>query len=337
MTYAGARGMTEQQMAQTLHFNLTPDKLHPAFATLESKLDLVQQKGSVQLATANSLWPQIGFSFLPDYLALCQKDYGATITPVDYQENTEAARKTINDWVEAKTNQKIVELLKPNMLNSSNRLVLVNAVYLKANWFRQFEDRLTKNEPFHVTLKNVKSAPLMQQSGNFRYAEAAGLQILELPYAGRDLSMLILLPRTMDGIGDLEVQLTAQNVASWTTNLQGKSVIVFLPKFKVTSEFSMAKTLAALGMSDAFNPDRADFSGMDGRKDLFVSAVVHKAFVAVNEAGTEAAAATAVSMMGGGAPHPMPMFRADHPFLFLIRDNSSGSILFLGRVTDPTK
>ncbi len=338
MTYGGARGETEKQMAQTLHFNLPTGKLHTAFAALTANLGTVLQKGQVKLAVANSLWPQKGTIFLPDYLALCQNDYSASITPVDYQK-TEAARKTINDWVEAKTTGKIVELLKSGAIFSSTRLVLVNAIYFKGNWANQFKTDFTENEAFHVSSEMAVAAPLMRQTGDFRYAESPSLQVLELPYMGGDLSMLVLLPRTVDGLGNLEAELTTQNLTSWIANLQNQKLAVFLPKFKSTSEFSLAGTLAALGMSDAFS-SQADFSGMDGQKDLFFSDVIHKAFVEVNEEGTEAAAATAVVMFGSGAPQnsqPVSVFRADHPFLFLIRDNRNGSVLFLGRVTDPTK
>ena len=339
MTCGGARGETAKQMAQTLHFNLPADKLHPAFAALEATVSAVQQKGPVKLAVANSLWPQEGFAFLPDYLALCRKCYSTSITPVDYAGHTEAGRKTINDWVEARTNRKIVELLKPGMIGSSTRLVLVNGIYFKGNWASQFKAELTESEPFHVSAERSTGAPLMRQTGDFRYAESPGLQVLELPYVGGDLSTLLLLPRKVDGLGNLEAELTTQNLTSWTANLQSHKVEVFLPKFKLTSEFSLKGTLAALGMSDAFS-GRADFSGMDGRKELFFSDVIHKAFVEVNEEGTEAAAATAIVMLGSAAPsnpRPIPVFRADHPFLFLIRDHRNGSILFLGRVTDPTQ
>ena len=339
MTCDGARGETEKQMAQTLHFNLPPDKLHPAFAAMERALNEVQQKGQVKLAVANSLWPQVGYEFLPDYLALCREYYSTSITPVDYKGHAEAARKTINDWVEAKTNRKIVELLKPGMVGGSTRLVLVNAIYFKGNWASQFEAKRTENGPFHVPLGKSISAPLMRQTRYFFYAESPGLQVLELPYAGNDLSMLVLLPSKVDGLGDLEAELTAKNLTAWTANLESHEVQVLLPKFKSTSEFRLAGTLASLGMSDSFS-GQADFSGMDGRKDLFISDVIHKAFVEVNEMGTEAAAATAVVMLAGAAPSDprfIPVFRADHPFLFLIRDNHNGSILFLGRVTDPTK
>jgi serine protease inhibitor len=337
MTYGGARGETAAQMAQTLHFNLPPDRLNRTFALLGADIRAVQKKGQVQLAEANSLWPQKGFTFLPDYLALCRKYYDTSITPVDYIMHTEAARKTINAWVEAKTNRKVVELLKPGMLDSSNRLVLVNAIYFKGHWASQFEARLTEDKTFYVNPWKTVTASLMQQTHQYHYAEFPALQVLELPYVGDELSMVVLLPRQMDGIGQLENELTTQNLAAWTANLRNQKVAVFLPKFKVQSEFSLADTLRGMGMPDAFVYGHADFSGMDGLKDLFIGAVSHEAFVDVNEEGTEAAAATAVTMIAGEAFQPLPVFCADHPFLFLIRDNRDGSILFLGRVTDPTQ
>lgn len=336
MTYGGARGETAEQMARTLHFDLPADQLHPAFAALEAELNAVPKKGQIQLAVANSLWPQKDFPFLPDYLALCQKYYGTSITPVDYRKDAEAARKTINDWVEAKTEQKIVELLKPKMVGGGTRLVLVNAIYFKGKWAQQFDSKLTQEQPFHLSPEKQVTAPLMRQTSDFKYAEFPGLQVLELPYSGDDLSMIVLLPREADGLGHLEKELTAQNLASWTTNLQSQKVEVILPKFKITCEFALRPTLAALGMTNAFDPLLADFSGMDGRKDLFISKAVHQAFVDVNEEGTEAAAATAV-LMGFGGYTPPPVFRADHPFLFFIRDNHNGSILFIGRIEAPTK
>ncbi|HEY1661344.1 MAG TPA: serpin family protein [Verrucomicrobiae bacterium] len=339
MAYGGARNRTAEQIAQTLHFDLPPDKLHPAFAELGANLNAVQQKGRVELATANSLWPQQGFGFLPDYLALCQKDYGTSITPVDYQNHTEEARKTINYWVEIRTKGKITELLPPGMVSSSTRLTLVNAIYFKGKWASPFETNLTANQPFHLSPEQSITAPLMRQTANFGYAEFPGLQVIELPYAGGNLSMIVLLPDKIDGLDSFEAELTTQNLASWTTDLLSQKVIVSLPKFKITSKFSLANTLAKMGITDAFQSELADFSGMDGQKDLFINVVEHKAFVEVNEEGTEAAAATAVLVNFGGAsinPPPTPVFRADHPFLFLIRDNHSGSVLFLGRVTNPT-
>lgn len=338
MTYGGARGETATQMASALKFDLPADTLHPAFGTLEESLNAVQKAGHVQLSVANSLWPQRGFEFLPDYLALCKKYYGTSIQSVDYKWHTEAARKEINDWVEDKTRKKIVELLKPGMVDDLTRLVLVDAIYFKGDWKHQFDAGLTQDEPFHVSPDTTITAPLMEQTSEFGYAEFPNLQVLEMPYAGNELSMVVLLPGKVDGLGELETNLTAGNLSTWTTRFESGKVQVFFPKFTVTSEFPLADTLAEMGMTDAFNTN-ADFSGMDGRKDLYVDNVIHKAYVKVDEKGTEAAAATATVMAGAALvrPAPIPVFRADHPFLFLIKDNQTGSILFLGRITDPSK
>jgi serpin B len=340
MTYGGARGETAKQMARTLHFDLPEGELAPAFGEMESGLNAVQSKGQVRLAVANSLWPQAGYKFRQDYLDLCEKYYDASIQPMDYAGNTEGARQTINEWVEGKTMDKIVDLLKPGTLDRTTSLVLVNAIYFKGNWIHKFQPAATQDAPFDVSPDATVTAPLMRQTDDFGYAEFPDLQVLELPYLGNDVSMVVLLPRTVDGIGKLEAQLTAPNLAEWTTGLENQKVEVFLPKFKATSEFSLGGTLAEMGMPDAFVYLKADFSGMDGTDNLFISEVVHKAYVDVDEQGTEAAAATGVVMVAGAIARPMapiPVFRADHPFLFLIRDNQTGSVLFLGRIMDPTE
>lgn len=345
MTYAGARGETASQMAGTLHLDFPVEhliNLHSAFFSLQTNLDAIQENGQVQLAVANSLWPQVGFDFRPDYLALCNQYYGAAIIPLDFIHHTEAARREINGWVSVRTDRKIDELLKPGMLDESNRLVLVNAIYFKGNWKSKFFIALTQNEPFHVSPEKMVTAPLMHQTTEFGYAEFPGLQALEMPYAGGEISMVVLLPRDVDGLGKIEAQLTTENLEKWTTGLANKRVQVFFPTFTVTSGFSLGDTLSAMGMPDAFDSDKANFSGMDGRRDLYISRVIHQAYVKVDEEGTEAAGATAVFMGFGAAattppPPPIPVFRADHPFLILIRDNQSGTILFLGRVMDPTE
>lgn len=335
MTYAGARGNTEKQMAHVLHFTLEQDKLHPAFASIEARYKTIQEEGDVQLSVANALWPQKDYVFLKDYLELTKKNYGATITPLDYKNAHEAARKTINNWVEQKTNDKIKDLIKRGVLNPLVRLVLTNAIYFKGNWSNQFDMNLTKDIPFHLLSGKSVKAPMMNQKQKYGYLELENLQILELPYVGNELSMLVLLPKKVDGLTELENGLTNDNLEKWTKHLRKREVRVFLPKFKMTLQFGLDKTLASMGMPDAFNVG-ADFSGMDGTKMLYISAVIHKAFIAVDEEGTEAAAATAVVMKLLSAPVSPPVFRADHPFVFIIRDNLSGSILFFGRVVDPT-
>jgi len=338
MTYAGARGNTEKEMTKTLRFSLDQANLHPAFANIESRLNKLQKAGNVKLSVANSLWPQQDYRFLNEYLSLIKKHYGVSITPVDYKHAREAARKMINKWVEDKTQDKIKNLIQPGILDALTRLVLVNAIYFKGNWESQFKTSRTKDAPFYLSPNNSVQAPIMTQKQKFRYGEIETLQVLELPYVGDELSMIVLLPQKADGLRQLESSLTVENLKRWKRRLGKREVLVFLPKFKMTSMFRLDKTLVSMGMVDAFNDSKANFAGMDGRPDwLYIGAVLHKAFVDVNEEGTEAAAATAVVMKARGIRALPPTFRADHPFVFLIHENRTGSILFMGRVTDPTK
>jgi serpin B len=277
---------------------------------------------------------------LQEYLDLVKKYYGVTITPVDYVGAADAATRSINRWVEEKTQNKIKNLIQPGLLDALTRLVLTNAIYFKGNWASQFDENRTKHDNFYLLSGQTIQAPMMAQKGKFKYDEFESLQILELPYVGGGLSMIVLLPKETDGLPQLEKKLTVETLSKLTTGLTEVEVKVFLPKFKMTSLFSLERTLAAMGMPDAFDRTKANFSGMDGHSNwLYIGAVVHKAFVDVNEEGTEAAAATAVVMRIKMARKPLRpvVFRADHPFLFLIRDNRTGSILFMGRVLDPTK
>jgi serpin B len=338
MTYAGASGNTSDQMAQTLHFSISGDKLHTAFADLATYLQDLQDKGKVELCVANSLWPQKRYPFSKDYIDLLRRDYDAAVTPVDFINAAKAACLQINKWVEEKTQGKIKEMVPSIYLDTSTRLVLINAIYFKGKWAHQFKKESTKNVQFRMLSGTSDAVPMMTQDGVFGYAEYDNMQLLEMPYAGNELSMLILLPTKPDGIAELQESLTPENLAKWTGKHDVAKVSVTMPRFKITCEFDLKNRLAALGMTDAFDPAKADFSGMDGQKhSLFISAALHKAYVDVNEEGTEAAAATAVVMERKSIPPSPVPFRADHPFLFLIRDNSSGSILFIGRLMDPAK
>lgn len=341
MTYAGARGNTEGEMMQALCFSLRQEELHPAFAELESEIARAQASGDVALHVANSLWPHANSPFLDEFLELLQKHYGVSITPVDYAD-AEAARETINGWVEQRTLEKIRELIPQGILNALTRLVLVNAIYFKGEWRSGFEPEGTEETPFFLAPGTTVQAPMMTQVQTFGYAEDDDLQILELPYAGENFSMIILLPREQDGLERLEQKLNLTNLGRWRNRIDTRRVEVFLPKFKTTSMFRLDDTLKTMGMNDAFDERRADFSGMDGRELLYLAAVLHKAFVDVSEEGTEAAAATG-AVVGlkmsapSGSPPPPPVFRADRPFLFLIQENTTESILFMGRVADPTR
>jgi len=338
MTYAGARGQTAEQMANVMHFTLPQERLHPAAGTLVRDLSGADKKRGYQLSVANSLWGQKNYGFLDEFLKLNQTCYGAGLQEVDFINAREQARKTINAWVEKQTQDKIKELLKPNHLTAATRLVLTNAIYFKAEWERKFQREATRDAPFQVTAQRKVNVPTMHTMATFPYLDGGTFDMLELPYKNGDLSMLILLPKKLDGLADLEKSLTADKLAEWQQKLRASKVQLSLPKFKMTSEFELAEQLKSMGMTLAFSPGQADFSGMNGSEPLFISAVVHKTFVDVNEEGTEAAGATAVVMYAGSAPPRKEVeFRADHPFVFLVRDNRSGSILFLGRVFDPSK
>ncbi len=339
MTYAGARGNTAAEMKGALHFTGGHQGTHPAFAALQDRLNQVQDAGHVELAVANSLWPHKSYPFLPEYLALVKIRYDAEITPLDFAADTEGARQTINRWVEGKTRDKIQDLIAPGNLDPLTRLVLVNAIYFKGKWANSFKPERTAPGDFFVSPDAAVKIPMMSQTHRFPYAEFDDCQILQLPFVGNEVSMLVLLPKDRDGLGGIEARLTPDLLAIWRERLAEREVHVFLPKFKMTwGAVRLNGSLQALGMVDAFSNTKADFSGMDGRPDwLYVGWVLHKAFVEVNEEGTEAAAATAVGMKHRSIPQPPPEFRADHPFLFWIQDDRTGSLLFLGRMADPSK
>jgi len=335
MTYAGARENTAKQMAQTLHFTFDQAQLHPIFAEIEAKIRSVQQ-GDNQLNIANALWPQEKYPFLEEFYSLLKECYDVSITPVDYKGDTESARKTINAWVEEKTQDKIKELIKKGILDPLTRLVLVNAIYFKGTWASQFEKHLTRNHPFWLATEESIEVPMMTQTQQFGYYENNKFQMLGLPYVGNKLSMILLLPLKVDGLAELEKTLTMANLQRWIARLFEMEVEVILPKFQLNSQFRLDEALKSLGMVDAFDERRANFAGMDGNEAwLYIGAVVHQAFVKVDEEGTEAAAATAVVMKAKSIPPPTPTFRADHPFIFLIRDNDTESIQFMGRVANP--
>ena len=337
MTYAGARGQTAEQMATVLHLPQDQERVPAAFAALKGEITAGGRGRDYQLYTANALWGQKGHHFLPNFLQLIQSQYGAEAKQLDFQQATEEARRTINTWVEQQTHDKIKDLLQPGSLNSATRLVLTNAIYFKGSWTRPFKKGRTQNEDFRVTAEQKAPVSMMHQTAEFKYLEEKDFQALEMPYAGDKLAMVLFLPRKVDGLAEFERTLTAEKLVDWLTKLHKVEVQVALPKYQLTEEFQLKDALSRMGMSLAFRPGEADFSGMDGERDLFLSAVIHKAFVDVNEAGTEAAAATGAVMTLAAARPQQLMFRADHPFLFLIRDVHSGSILFLGRLTHPVK
>lgn len=338
MVYAGARGNTEAEMAKALHFGMSQEQLHPTFGQIIDTLNNLPKEDGNELNVANALWAQKGYKFLDDFLAVTKTNYQAALEELDYQADVELCRKTINGWVEKKTNEKIKNLIPAGVLDKGTRLVLTNAIYFKGKWMDEFDKNATKDEAFNFADGTKADVPMMNRKGKYGYYSEEGFQLLEMPYAGKNLTMVILLPDKIDGIIELEKNLTSEKLSEWLGKIRSPEVIVSVPRFKTESSFSLADMLTALGMKEAFSP-YADFSGMTGGKDLYISAVLHKAYVDVNEEGTEAAAATGVVMELKAVRHPEKpvIFKADHPFLFLIRDKNTGSILFMGRIMDPGK
>ncbi len=339
MTYAGARGDTAAEMAKTLHLTLPQEKLHATMAALLRDLNAAHD--GYQLKVANALWAQQGYTFLDDFLKLTRNNYGDELHQVDFKNASESARQTINDWVEQQTANKIKDLIQPGVLTRNTRMVLTNAVYFKGDWLTQFDKKLTQEENFHVTRTQNVRVPLMHCEDNFNYLDGGTFQALEIPYKGKELSMIVFLPSQVDGLTAFEQSLTAANMQQWLGQLQPASEVqLSMPTFKVTAQFQLNEVLDRMGMRQAFDSRVADFSAMTGKRELFISAVVHKAFVDVNEEGTEAAAATVLMEQRPDIAIrelPPPVFRADHPFFFVIRENRFGSILFIGRVADPSR
>jgi serpin B len=340
MTYAGARNRTERQMAETLHFALDQGHLHPAFNALD--LDLAsrsegtkqEDQGRFRLNVANSIWGQRAYPFLGEFLDILAENYGAGLRLLDFEQSTEQARVAINGWVQEETEGKIKDLLPVGSLDALTRLVLTNAIYFNAAWQEPFKEEFTKEGTFHLLNGKEVMIPSMEQTESFGYVAGQGYQAVELPYVGRELSMVILLPET-DQFGEFAQSLDADRVAGILEAIAPAQVHLTMPKFTFESQFSLSRTLSQMGMADAFSSE-ADFSGMTGTRELAIDDVIHKAFVSVDEEGTEAAAATAVIMKLTMAPEMPTDVTVDHPFIFLIRDIPTGTILFLGHVVNPT-
>jgi serpin B len=334
MTYSGARGNTAAEMKRTLHFTLADDRLPSVFGKLIGQLDAGGEKRSFQLSVANRLWGQKDYGFQPEFLKISKDFYRAGLEELDFRA-TEEARKTINAWVEKQTQNKIKDLIPAGVLKDDTRLVLTNAIYFKAPWLTPFNPKETKPAPFLAEGgKMIQTAMMHAKHQRLSFAALDSFDMLEMPYEGYGQSMILLLPKKNDGLGALEKQLNAAALTKWKQKLSTHMVDVTMPKFKVTAEITLNGVLMKMGMNDAFKDSKADFSGMATREKLYISAALHKAFVDVNEAGTEAAASTALVMSPTSAPPPAT-FRADHPFIYLIRDNATGSILFAGRLADP--
>lgn len=336
IAYGGAKGNTEKQMAHVLHFPANKEKLHAEMLQIRTKLDIISDKEKIELNIANGLWAQEDYGFLDEFLQLVHNNYGTATSFVNFITNHETVRKEINGWVGRETRQKIKNALSPGVLSHETRLVIVNGIYFKGDWASRFKKRNTKTKPFWISREQSVKAQLMQQEHEFRYMEKHNLKILELPYIGNDLSMIFILPNSIDGLSELEESLTTKKLNTWLKDLRIFKVDVTVPKFKITSQIGLESTLSSLGMTDAFDPNRADFSAMTPLRPLFIDAVEHSALVEVDEKGTVATATTSISLSCEAHVQPQSAtFKADHPFIFLIRENNTGTILFMGRVVDP--
>jgi len=355
MTLAGANEETAEEMDEVLHSTLPENRFHEGFWELRN----ATKTGGVELKLANRLWGQRGYNFLPEFLEATERCYGARLAEVDFLNAAEEARLQINAWVTEQTAGKITDLIPAGMLSPLTRLVLTNAIYFKGFWEFEFDVAVTTEAPFWTAPGTNQPVQLMHQMEDLHYGEFADLQVLELPYretqvefrsdetgfgevveipdSGSDLAMCILLPRRNDGLRDIESRLTTANLQKWTT-LRPCFVDASITKFRIESGFFLNETLELLGMRQAFSAKEADFSRMsDDPEGLYIAAALHKAFIDVNEKGTEAAAATAVEMAlcCASEPEQPKVFRADHPFLFLIRDRKTRLVHFIGRVVNP--
>jgi serpin B len=359
MTYAGAEGPTRSEMARVLHFPGNGDDIHASFSALQGSLEKMAKQTTaiaaqskktggptepITLAIANRLFAQTGYDFREAFRELVKKYYGAPFELLDFRKDAPGATKYINKWVAEQTRDRIRDLIPPDGLNETTRLVLANAIYLKAPWAHEFNDAATKPQPFHVSGGATVEVPTMQrQDRQFGYAKREGFTAVSLPYVGNELQFLVLVPDEVNGLRALETKLTAE-MLSQCAKLEPRDVDLSLPKFKFEPPtMALGEELQGLGMKSAFDrpPGSANFDRMAPRKPddyLYVSQVFHKTFIAVDEKGTEAAAATAVAMMATTAmikPEPPIQVKVDRPFIYAIQHVPSGACLFLGRVSDP--
>jgi serpin B len=340
MTYAGARGETEEQMARALDFGLPQDRLHPAFNSLAIELAKRGEgaKGKddegFRLNIVNAIWGQKDYEFLNDFLDTLAENYGAGLRILDFIGAPEESRITINDWVSEQTEGKIKDLIPQGMINSLTRLVLTNAIYFNAAWASPFNENATSDGVFHLINGDQVTVPMMRQTESFGYAEGDNYQAVELPYDGNELSMVILLPDSGQ-FSDFEGSLDFPKLGRILDSIRYQEVALTMPKFEFDSSFDLKTTLSDMGMPVAFTTD-ANFSGMNGQRNLYITDVVHKAFVSLDEAGTEAAAATAVIVGLTAVPAQPVTVNIDRPFIFMIRDIETGALLFVGRILDPS-
>jgi serpin B len=335
MALAGANGRTAEEIQSVLHLH-RDSTYDAALGALLSELAKQGNAEGNELRTANGLWVQKGFDIRQAFTDTLANDYHAPLVRLDFIGNAEGARSEINRWTEVQTKEKIKDLFPAGSLNAQTRLVLTSAIYFYGKWQDPFVSSHTGPAPFTLAGGGTTQANFMNQTSHFGYAETPAAQILEMRYAGTGFAFDVVLPKTAGGLAEVEKSLSSANLGAWFSSLGARNVQVSLPKFRAESEFSLRKALSTLGMPTAFT-EQADFSGIDPKGKLAISEVVHKAFVDVSEKGTEAAAATGITMRATAMrmPEPPVVFKADHPFLFLIRDTRSGAVLFIGRLMNP--
>jgi serpin B len=337
LAQSGARGQTEQQITNALQFP-APAETQAALARIRKSLGDAGQRKRIALETATGLWAQKNYEFSDDFLRRARHAFAAEVRLVEFGSRSAAVAGEVNAWVGRQTRGKIERALTSGRISPATRLVLVNTIYFKGQWANRFDQQATKTKPFRIAREDSVSVPMMQQRHEARYAETDSLQMVELPYAGLGLSMLVLLPREPDGLPELEQQLSWNRLTNWMAVANWRTVDLQLPRFKVTSQLALVQPLSRMGMTDAFNPVKADFTGMTPRRPLWIDFLEQFATVEVNEEGTVAAAATSVGFACSMVSTPPPAtFHANHPFLFLVRDNRTGLILFLGRVINPAQ
>jgi len=339
MTGLGARGETSTQLRKVMHFQGSEDVVASGWGNLGRVMTTPPRY--LKLRIANRLFGEKTYAFDAPFLEKTKTIFRAPLEPVDFKKEFEPARARINGWVEEQTEKRIVELLPPRSLDDTTRIVLVNAIYFLADWADPFDKRSTRDEPFFAAATAKKDVPTMHRTGRYPVAKADGVSVIELPYRGEEASMVVVLPNARDGLAAVEKGLSASRLEGWRKALAPANVEVALPRFEIRPpSISLGQELAALGMPLAFDSQKADLTGIakaaDPRERLYVAKVFHKAFVKVDEKGTEAAAATAVVVAkGGGAPAPATPFVVDHPFLYFIVEKTTGLVLFMGRVVDP--
>ncbi len=337
ITWGGANGQTADEMAKALHFD--PAETHRRLSAFAAEINSGAKAGGYELASSNALWLDKGFPFDRDYISFVRKSYKAKLDVADFAGDSAGSRKAINDWVAEQTHDRIKELMPEGSVDRDTRLVLANAIYFNGKWTHTFDKNLTLEQDFRTASGKKVKTSLMMQRGHFRYGEDEAVQVLEIPYGNDQLCMRIFLPRKANGLGALERRMTAPRLAVLAEKLRQEDVMLYLPRFKIEAQLPLTDALQAMGMKLAFEPGKADFTAMSPQGGLYISAVLHNAFIKVDEEGTEAAAATGVAGVlfgGGGGVAPQPIeFKADHPFVFAIVHRKTDTMLFMGRLTNP--